>query len=339
MAIWKLDKATCKLIPDWPRTIADWTAEPALAQQSSRAVSVAIDASGYIAVAANLWPGGKPQLYAALLTPQGARVWEEVGYAGEQANGIATGDDHRVFVVGAVQTGENPVRTDARIWRYQLTNGNVLIWESDLQAPFSPDEFDPDPDNLRSERGRAVLVWNDEVFVVGERDLMDAVFNIHTRTFIARYYTYDGKVALPWTSPGDFLPHEAMNSIALCGTGLIAGGWTRKINPASSPLPMMRWIEPDGTSASGHTELLPSTQTFGIACDREGKIVSGGTSSELEFNTQVFASDDSEKPAVIYDSGVAGNDATLALTCDSGEGFCVGAGFRSSFAYLRVYHP
>ena len=72
MAIWKLDKKSCTVLPGWPRTIASWN--PLLAKQTSRAVGVALDESGYIAIAANLWPGGKPQLYAALLTPEGARV-------------------------------------------------------------------------------------------------------------------------------------------------------------------------------------------------------------------------------------------------------------------------
>lgn len=339
MTIWKLDKATCKLIPGWPRTLADWTAEPALAKQSSRAVGVAIDASGYIAVAANLSVGGKPQLYAALLTPQGSRVWETTGYVGEESAGIAAGDDHRVYVVGAVQTGENPLRTDARIWRLDFGNGTLLIGQSDLRAPFKPGEFDPDMKNIRSERSRAVLIWNDEVFVIGEREFKPDDVNLYTRTFVARYQLYGDEIGLPWTSPGDFLPQEAMTTVSVCGTALIAGGWTRGATPGSSPLPLVRWIKPDGTSTEGHSDLLPSTQIYGIACDREGKIVSGATKWDGEFDTRVFASESPKLPPLIYDNGVFGEDATLALACDADESFCVGGGFRSPSAFLRVYHP
>jgi|JI6StandDraft_1071083.scaffolds.fasta_scaffold07258_5 hypothetical protein len=337
MAIWKLDKKNCTVLPGWPRTIVNWS--PALAGQTSRAVGVAIDEAGYIAIAANLWPGGKPQLYAALLTPEGARIWEHTGDVGEEAAGVATGVDHRVFVVGARRTSDNPVRTDARVWGFRFSEDIVTVWLTDLKAPFTPDEAFPDDDNVRSERARAVVVGNDEVVVVGEREFRGGDFNIYTRTFIARYFPFGKAVAAPWTSPGDFFLHEAMNAVGLCGADLIAGGWTRDTAPGASPLPLMRWIKPDGTSVAGHVELLPVTQTFGIGCDREGKIVSGGTNWTGEYNAQVFAVADPKQPPVIYDSGVAGDDAVLALACDPAESFCAGGGYRSMLAFLRVYHP
>lgn len=339
MVIWKLDKKSCAVLPGWPRTIVNWTAKPALAGQTSRAVGVAIDEAGYIAIAANLWPGGKPQLYAALLTPEGARVWERTGDVGEEAAGVATGADHRVFVVGARRTSDNPVRTDARVWGFQFSEDIVTVWLTDLKAPFTPDEAFPDDKNVRSERARAVLVRNDEVFVVGEREFRGGDFNIYTRTFIARYFPFGKAVAAPWTSPGDFLLHEAMNAVGLCGADLIAGGWTRDTAPGASPLPLMRWIEPDGISVAGHVDLFPVTQTFGIGCDREGKIVSGGTNWTGEYNAQVFAFADPKNPPIIYDTGVAGDDAVLALACDPTESFCAGGGYRSLLAFLRVYHP
>jgi len=339
MVIWKLDKASCAVMPGWPRTIANWTTNPVLANQTSRAVGVAIDEAGYIAIAANLWPGGKPQLYAALLTPQGAQIWERAGDIGEEAAGVATGADHRVFVVGARRTSDNPVRTDARIWGFRLGEGIVTVWVSDLKAPFTPDEPFPDDENVRSERSRAVLVHHGEVFVVGERAFWADVNNTYTRTYVARYHPFGKAVDAPWTSPGDFLVHEGMNALGLCGPELLAGGWTGDAAPGSVPMPLIRWIKPDGTSTEGRSELLPSTQTFGIACDREGKIISGGTRWAGEFNAQVFASGSPNNPPIIYDTGVAGEDAALALACDPEEGFCAGGGYRSSFAFLRVYHP
>ncbi len=337
IVIWKLDKKSCTVLPGWPRTIASWN--PLLAGQTSRAVGVALDESGYIAVAANLWPGGKPQLYAALFTPEGVPIWERTGDVGEEAAGIATGADHRVFVVGVRRTSDNPIRTDARIWGFQFVEGIVTEWVTDLKAPFTADEADPDLKNLRSERARAVLVQDDEVFVVGEREFTDGNLFLYTRTFVARYYFFGQVVGSPWTSPGDYLPHEGMNAIGRCGADLIAGGWSRDKPPGSTPVPLMRWIKPDGTSTEGHSELLPTTQTFGIGCDREGKIVSGGTGGGGELNTQVFASWDLKKPPLIYDAGVAGDDATLAFACDPQTSFCAGGGYRAPLAFVRVYHP
>jgi hypothetical protein len=278
-------------------------------------------------------------MYAALLTPQGSRIWERPGQLGEQAAAIAAGDGHRVFVTGSVRTSDNPVLTDARTWGLNFDNESLTVWSSDLAAPFTPEEADPDIDNKWSERGRAVLVWNGEVFVACEREFMDDQKEVFTRTSIARYQPFGGLIGPPRTSPGDFLSHEAMNALAICGTDLIAGGWTRDKAPGASPVPLMRWIEPDGKSSAGHSELLPSTRTFGVGCDREGKIVSGGTSTAGALNTQVFASEDPKNPPILYDAGVTGDDATLTLACDPDEGFCAGGGFRSPFAYLRVYHP
>ena len=252
---------------------------------------------------------------------------------------MATGADHRVFVVGARRTSDNPVRTDARVWGFRFSEDIVTVWVSDLKAPFTPDEPFPDDDNVQSERARAVVVRHGEVFVAGEREFWANVNEIYTRTFIARYFPFGKAVAAPWTSPGDFLPHEAMSAVGLCGADIIAGGWTRDAAPGAAPFPLMRWIKPDGSSDAGHVALLPVTRTFGIGCDREGKIVSGGADWTGEFNAQVFAFADPKQPPIIYDSGVAGDDAVLALACDPAESFCAGGGYRSLLAFLRVYHP
>lgn len=340
MAVWKLGKATCEVLDGWPRTISNWN--PELAMETSRAVGVAIDENGYIALAANLWNGG-PQPYVALLTPEGARIWEHLGDVGEETAGIAAGPQDRVFVGGARRTSENPIHTDAMVWGYQrFDNDQVVVWEDSLKAPLTPDEQEADVENFYSERAHAVIVWNGEVFVVGEREFKGDVFEVYTRTFTVRYALYGARLDPIWTSPGDYLKHEAMTGFAQCGAHLIAGGWSRDKFQDSLPVPLMRWIEVDGTSVEFHGEPLPSTQTFGIACDREEKIVSGGTRWSNQFDAHVFASTDPKKPPIIYDTGDASQDGVLALACDAEEGFCAGGGFRSaglSFAVVRVYHP
>lgn len=342
MAIWKLDKATCELQGGWPKTLTNWTEDAALANATSRAVGVAIDSNGYLAVAANLWPGGKPQPYVALLTPQGARIWERPGDIGEESAGIAVDEQDDVFVVGSRRTSEIPLLTDAMIWGYRRFDDSIIVWENSLKAPFTPDESDPDASNKLIERARAIAAHEGDVFVVGDREFVENNdIKIYTRSFVARYHTYGGIAEPPWTSPGNYLAHDSMNAISRCGEALIAGGWSRDDAQNAAPFPLMRWIEPD--EASGlHGEPLPSTQTFGIACDREEKVVSAGTQWAGEFNAHVFASDDVKQPPHIYDKGGPGQDMMLALDCEATTGFCAAGGARSqsdSYAWLRVYHP
>lgn len=341
MAIWKLDRATCKLQDGWPLTLSNWTADTELTNSTSRAVGVAVDSHGYLAIAANLWPGGRPQAYVALLNPQGSRIWERLGTINYEVAGVTVDEQDDVFAVGNRRTSETPLYTDAMVWGYRrFDDDTIVVWENSLRAPFTPDEIEPDFENIYSERARAVLALHDEVVVVGDRTFRDLNLKTYTRSFVARYHLYGELSDLPWTSPGDYLSHDTMYAVSRCGEALIAGGWTKDEAPNASTFPLMRWIEPNELVGL-HGEPFPAAQTFGIACDREAKVISAGTRWLGDYNAQVFASKDVKKPSLIYDSGSINHDAMLGLACEA-MGFCAAGGFRSeaeSYGWLRVYHP
>ena len=89
------------------------------------------------------------------------------------------------------------------------------------------------------------------------------------------------------------------------------------------------------------TDALTWTQTNGIACDREGKIVSGGVRLSGDGDAQVFAVPDQNGQRTWYETGVAGPDAVGAVACDP-RGFCAAGGWRvngTPYATVRVFHP
>jgi hypothetical protein len=87
---------------------------------------------------------------------------------------------------------------------------------------------------------------------------------------------------------------------------------------------------------------LKWTQTNGIACDREAKIVSGGARLSGEADAQVFTVPGKMGPRTWYEQGVASVDAVGAVACDP-RGFCAAGGMRTEngkpYATVRVFHP
>ena len=339
--LWKLDPDHCEeALPGWPKTLSDWTADPALAALPSRASAIAVDEFGNLAVGINLTKDGKPQRYVTFLTPDGARLWEKPGKVGEELAGITIAPG-TVVAVGWVRTSENPVRTDAMVWRH-LEGGGV--WSEPLKAPFTPDEPFPDLMNLRSEWARAVLYdpKTELLLVVGDREFKADAFNIVRRTFITRFVPLGGRYGDPWTSPGDPLPHDGGNTIGFCGDDIILGGWTQDWSVDALQQPLTRWLDADGIPAQRVPELLSGAQSFGVACDREGKLVSAAMRSSGQLDAQVFAFAEPAAPRLWYEIGAPGNDGAGTLDCDT-RGFCAWGGFRTlngkSIAVVRVHHP
>jgi hypothetical protein len=87
MAVWKLDPDNCSLLPGWPKTIANWTGDNTFKGLTSLGAAVDEDEDGNIVVGGNFLVNGKPQAYAALLTDDGARLWERAGSPGDRARG------------------------------------------------------------------------------------------------------------------------------------------------------------------------------------------------------------------------------------------------------------
>ncbi len=79
-----------------------------------------------------------------------------------------------------------PVRTDAAIWTYMAIDGvpSVSSWLT-LKAPFTPDEFEADDENNRSEWVRAVVLQpsTGNALMVGEREFSPVPNEVFRRTF------------------------------------------------------------------------------------------------------------------------------------------------------------
>jgi len=191
LTVWALDPDHCEVVlPGWPKTIASWTGDPDLGDLASSGAAVAIDEDGNLAIGGNLTVDGKIQPYVALLTSNGARLWEKTGSPGEELAGLAAFSEqfsNRLVGVGWRRTSENPVRTDAMAWTYQAFGESVTISSQTLKAPFSPDE-EPDQANWRSEWARAVLVKGGVAFIAGEQEFKDQEGNIYSRAFLAKLH-------------------------------------------------------------------------------------------------------------------------------------------------------
>ncbi len=348
LTVWKLDP-DCNLLPGWPRSIVDWTAKDTFASMTSIGVAVDVDEAGNIIVAGNFVVGGNLQSYVARLTPDGARQWEKEGQVGDEVRGVAVATaqfKNRVFVVGARRTNDVPVRTDGAIWVYIADEKSVFIQPPViLKAPFTPDELEADEQNQHSEKIHAVVIerGTGNAMAVGEREFKSGDGKVYSRAFTVRVHPL-GDVVGTWTSPANAsLLHDAARSVAVCGGGFVAGGWTRDVTVDAEPKPMIFWVEADGSSTQHRPELqMPSTQTHGIACDKEGKILSAGTRTAGSPDAQVFTVLDPFGPRTYYETGVQGDDGAGAVACDW-RGICGWGGFRTvnmkPYAFVRVHHP
>ena len=344
LTAWALDPDHCEVVlPGWPKTVAKWTGDADLGDLHSSGAAVAIDEDGNLAIGGNLTVNGKTQPYVALLTSDGARLWEAPGSPGEELAGLAAFTEqfsNRLVGVGWRRTSETPVRTDAMAWTYQAFGESVTISSQTLKAPFFPDE-EPDDVNKWSEWARAVLVKDGVAFFVGEREFKDGDNGVYHRTFMAKLHPL-GFIEPLWTSWGVHAINDAARSLAVCGDQLVSGGWDRDDPPDAKQEPLVLWFGADGTFANLRPDALQWTQTNGIACDREGKIVSGGVRLSGDGDAQVFTVPGKVGPRTWYEQGVASLDAVGAVACDP-RGFCAGGGMRTAngkpYATVRVFHP
>ena len=344
LTAWALDPDHCEVVlPGWPKTPASWTGEPGLGALSSSGTAVAIDEDGNLAIGGNLVVDGATQPYVALLTSDGARLWEKTGSNGDELAGLAafTGAySNRLVGVGWRRTNKDPVRTDAMVWIYQAFGESVTIASQTLKAPFVPEE-ELDKSNLLSEWARAVIVKDGAAFIVGEREFNDVDDIVYHRAFMAKLYPL-GSVEPLWTSWGVHAVNDAARSLALCGDQLVTGGWDRDEPPDAKPEPLILWLGGDGNFVDSRPDALQWTQTNGIACDRERKIVSGGARLSGDGDAQVFTVPGKAGARTWYEQGIPAADAVGAVGCDP-RGFCAGGGMRTlngkPYAVVRVFHP
>lgn len=344
LTVWALDPDHCgTVLPGWPRDLSNWSGDPDLAKLQSAGAAITIDQSGNIGVGGNLIVNGKTQPYVALLTPDGARLWQNEGTVGEQLAGLAAFTDqfsNRLVGVGWRRTSDNPVRTDAMAWVYSAIDDNIFVSSSTLKAPFTPEE-QQDLENSYSEWARAVVVKSGVAFVVGERDYEDGDKNIYRRAFLAKLHPL-GSLEPLWTSWGVHSVNDAARSLAVCGEKFVAGGWDRDKPADAKPEPLLLWFNSDGSFAEHRPDALPWTQTNGVACDLEGKILSAGTRMSGDGDAQVFTVPGTSGQRTWYETGVAGPDDAGAITCDD-RGMCAAGGLRAKngqpYAVVRVFHP
>jgi len=210
-----------------------------------------------------------------------------------------------------------------------------------LRAPFTPDEFDPDLDNLLSEWARAVVVdAAGNALVVGEREYKDDEFQVYSRAFAMRVHPFGQVLGTPWTSSAPAFEHDAVRSVSACGDEYLAGGWTRdSVDPTAKPQPFLFWLE---TETHRHLPQLGATQIYGVACDREEKIISAATRSSVPSDAQVFTVMSASDTPVWYEQGAADANGAGAVACDH-RGFCGWGGYRTAngkpYAVIRVHHP
>jgi hypothetical protein len=346
IAVWKLDPNHCEVVlPGWPKTIKNWTGDKDLGDVLSAGVALDIDEVGNLVVAGNFIVNGKLQSYVALLNSEGARLWEKVGLPGDEVAGVGASRanfSNRVFVVGARRTSDNPVRTDGMVWVYDATGDEVYVQPPTvLRAPFTPDEFDPDQFNARSEWARAVLVDSaGNALVVGEREYMDDELKVYSRAFAVQLHPFGQVLGTPWTSWAPAFKHDAARSVSACGDKYLAGGWTRdSADPNAKPEPFLFWLE---TETHRHLPQFGTTQIYGVACDREKKVVSAATRSSGSLDAQVFTVLGTSDAPVWYEQGVNDADGAGAVACDH-RGFCGWGGYRTTnakpYAVVRVHHP
>ncbi len=350
LTAWLIDPNSCMAVPGWPKSPANWSDDDVFKTTMSVGAAVALDEDGNLIVAGNLLVDNQPQGYVALLNSSGSLLWEKAGQVGDEITSVAAGTaqfSNRVFVGGAQRTSDNPVRTDGAVWVYVADGNSVFIQPpSMLRAPFTPDESDKDENNKNSEWVRALVLQpgTGNILAVGEREYRPDGKELYHRTFTVLIHPLGGVMGAPWTFQADAsFVNDAARSVAVCGDGFVAGGWTRDLPMDAKPVPMMFWLDDSGIGTDHRSDpQLASTQTFGIACDREGKIISASTRSSGSSDAQVFAVADHDGPPNPYDSGVPGNDAAGAVACDP-WGFCGWGGYRTinakPYAVVRVHHP
>lgn len=346
LTVWLLHPDTCQLLPGWPKSIADWSA---LKTATSFGAAVDVDTDGNIVVAGNLLVGTKPRGYVALLTPDGARIWERESAIGDEIMGVAAGNreyDDRVFVVGSRRTNENPTRTDGMIWIYEeIGDDEVFVPQPiTLKAPFAPNEIDQDPLNESSEWVRAVVVDPDtgNALAVGERMFVTGADKIPTRAFTILVHPLGQVIGTPWTSSGPSLWSDAARSAAICEDAYVVGGWTRDdLDPNAKQHPVIFWVLDDGMALEHRAEpQLVGTSLNGIACDRLNRVVNAGTNDAQD--AQVFAVPGPFGARLSYETGSPGDDGAGGVACDP-RGFCAWGGYRTDnfkrYAVVRAHHP
>ncbi|MFY0537836.1 hypothetical protein [Nannocystis pusilla] len=337
LTVWKLGRDQCEVLPGWPKS-----GFGKLGNEMSGARALTLDADGNMIVAGFVLDGITPRRYLAMLNSGGSVLWDDLGPLGEEIAGVAVAPKPQaaVFAVGWRRSKVDPSPTDAAIWIYKL-DGTPFPPDY-LAAPFTPDE-EPDEFNDFSEKLRAVVFEpiTGHALAVGEREFKGDINKSYSRTFLVRLHPLAGRVGTPWTSNGAAFNHDAALALSTCGDELVAAGWRRDL-VGDDPQPVLQWFKHDGTFTEMQPIAVTAAQFSGVACDREGKIVSAGVRDLGQIDAIALATPRSGGAPTWYEKGTSGEDEAAAVSCD-GRGFCAWGGFRTEagkrHAVVRVHHP
>jgi hypothetical protein len=224
----------------WSKSHGDWTKLAWLKAASFGPTGLAVDAEQNIILVGTAFEDGEPRRYVARFHSNGALDWEVPGPVGTEARGVGLQPDGTIYVAGARRTGTNPDRWDME----------VSVYGADKTA-YGPIPYsDPsDEQNVRSERGRAVVVLKSgRVVIVGTREIVDPNDPNNQDKNITRGVAllFEGKgkrVGDVWTSAGDKLPHDAILAGAATKDGFATCGYAQEdpSMPASKTQILIRW--------------------------------------------------------------------------------------------------
>ncbi len=340
MVVWRVG-FDLEVLPDWPLTLADWTAKEDIAQLESAAVAVTVDAKQNIIVAGNTVEAGVKTYYVVKLNADGERMAEAQGEAEEEAAGVAVTADGVIVVAGAVRTSKAPDAFDWRVWGHAKP-GEQKPWVDTL--PLGPGEKQ-DLGNIRSERARAIAALPDgDLVVVGERDLQKIGESVpQSRASWQRYTATGERVGDLWTSGGEASFLDAANAIVLLPGGFALTGWARDEMGKSARV-WSRHFE-DGVATHFRVEPLVTAEGKGVASDREGKLVVAALRTEdKQLDAWAFAFADwaqvPEWSQLLFDP--EGFDGYNGIACTD-WGHCLAGGFRTEAGkitgFIRLHNP
>lgn len=314
----RYDKAGDWIATDegWSLTHDTWTGLDWMKAGSFGPTGLAVDAEGNIILVGLGFDNDQPRSYVARFLPDGTLDWEKPGDVGTEARAVGVQPDGTIWVAGAKRTGVNP----------ELWDMEVSVFGPDKTAygpfPYSDPE---DLSNLRSERGRAVIVLkNGNVVVAGEREVVIPNTNDWVTRGVALLFEGKGKFVDEWTSSGDKLLHDAILAAVATDAGFATCGYTQAPldEPGSKKQILIRWHGEDLQEVKA-----PRLEGTGGAavCNALGYNMEGATivGAQVDKNGQgnnqwIFAVEDTASVRVDYrehNGASNGDDRVQALAC------------------------
>lgn len=299
----------------WSKPHPSWTGLTALKDAHLGPSALAIDAEGFIVLAATATKASGPRMYVARFFPGGELAWEVLHNVGTEARGVGVTPDGTIYVTGGIRTAVAPDRWDMATWVYGI-DGTAYGVDEFRESPAE------DPQNILSERGRGVASLKDgRVAVVGTREVRDPITNdLLIRGVVLLYEAHVIRVE-EWSSPGDLAKNDALLAVAATDDGLTACGYVQAdMNPKTQLV--VRWFDDALQEKAPRVETSVGASTCdAIGYTREGRTIVGGSIVETGSgaNAWIFAVEDATSPLVEYlklDGPTQGDDRVTALACD-----------------------